>query len=274
MEHADTKCILCRSTERTLLIRQGEWTVYKCENCGLGLLDPRPDPMERIRLYQDGYFQSHYDRGLKVDSPEMKRRLSQETHRLKFFRKIKKRGRILDVGCGMGYFLYACRLAGYETQGLDISDHSTAYVRDELRIPIVTGAIEEIRMEEGTMDIVTMWHFLEHSPDPEQYLEKARRWLKPDGILVVDVPNHEGTDARKMGESWTGWSIPYHLYHFTPSTLLSLLTRYGFHAIRMKSYHSEYVKEKLNRIPVVNLVARPIAKFFSGHSVAVLACKE
>jgi SAM-dependent methyltransferase len=273
MENADPKCVLCRSTERTLLLQQGEWTVYKCKKCGLGLLDPRPDLQERTRLYQDGYFQSHYDGGLKTGSPEMKKRLSQETHRLKFFRPVKKRGCVLDIGCGMGYFLHACRLAGYEAQGIDISDHSAAYVRDELQIPIATGAIEEVRMEEGAMDIVTMWHFLEHSPDPGLYLEKARQWLKDDGVLVVDVPNHEGTDARRIGASWTGWSLPFHLYHFTPDTITALLARYGFRPIRTKSYHSEYVKEKIGRIPVANLLARPIAKLFSGHSVAILARK-
>lgn len=271
MEKADAKCILCGSTERTILISHGGWTVHKCKNCGLGLLDPRPDHSERIQLYQNSYFQSHYDKGLPVDSPEMKRRLSQETHRLKFFRDIKRGGRVLDIGCGMGYFLHACRLAGYEVEGVDISDHSTAYVRNELRIPITTGTIEKIRIEDGSRDVVTMWHFLEHAQDPGQYIDKAGQWLKADGILIVDVPNHEGTDARKIGASWTGWSLPYHLYHFTPATMMSLLSRYGFRPIRTKSYHSEYVKEKLRGIPLAGLLARPIATLFSGHSFAVVA---
>ena len=266
MERSDRQCILCNGMERTLLLRQEEWTIYKCKNCGLGFLDPRPDQAERGRLYQDSYFLSHYDRGLPIDSPEMKRRLSQENHRIRFFRNVKRQGR--------GYFLHACRLIGYDVQGIELSSDSSAYVRDELKIPIITGEIEALHIENGSFDIVTMWHFLEHTPNPGLYLKKARQWLKADGILIVDVPNHEGVDARKMGPSWREWSIPYHLYHFTPTTLISLLSQYGFRVIRQKTYLSEYIEERIERIPLASLFARPIARCFSGHSIAVLARQE
>ena len=274
MEHPAPQCILCGSAERTLLFRQGEWTVYTCKACGLGLLDPRPDALERIRLYEGAYFQSQYDGGLKAGSPEMKKRLSQETHRIRFIRKIRKQGHIVDVGCGMGYFLHACRQAGYDVSGIDISEDSAGYVRGELKIPVRTGAIEKIDVPSGSVDIVTMWHFLEHTPDPRIYLELARRWLKEDGLIVVDVPNYAGTDAQKSWGGWKGWQLPFHLYHFTPETVTALLDRHGFEVIRTKRYLSEYVKEKLSPIPLVGLLSRPIARLFSGHSVAVLARKR
>ena len=110
MERAPSKCILCSSSNRTTLIKQGKWTVYKCANCGLGFLDPRPDQDELRNLYRNDYFSSHYDEGLKVDSLEMKRRISQEDHRVKFFRRFKKTGKVVDLGCGRGYFLHACQL--------------------------------------------------------------------------------------------------------------------------------------------------------------------
>lgn len=99
MERAPSKCILCNSSNRNILIQQGEWTVYKCADCGLGFLDPRPDQDELQDLYRKDYFSSHYDEGLKIDSPEMKRRISQEDHRIKFFRNLKRHGKVLDIGC-------------------------------------------------------------------------------------------------------------------------------------------------------------------------------
>jgi hypothetical protein len=63
MERADANCILCNSPQRSLLCRQGDWTVYRCNACGLGFLYPRPDPDELSELYRSGYFQSHYDAG-------------------------------------------------------------------------------------------------------------------------------------------------------------------------------------------------------------------
>jgi 2-polyprenyl-3-methyl-5-hydroxy-6-metoxy-1,4-benzoquinol methylase len=273
MERAPEKCILCGSTERTLLFQQDEWTVFKCSGCGLGFLDPRPTAEELGRHYERAYFDSHYDKGLKKGSPEMKKRLSQQKHRLSFFRSLKPRGRVLDIGCGMGYFIYACSLRGYEAEGMDISDDSTAYIRSELGLKVKTGTADTVGYEEGSFDVITMWHFLEHSLDPRDYLSSAWRWLKKDGLLVVDVPNYEGTDARKIWSGWTGWSLPYHIYHFTPRTLEGLMDRYGFTVVRSKDYLSEYIMERFTRCCVPKPLARLIARCYSGHSYAVVARK-
>ena len=274
MERAAAKCILCNRSERSLLFQQGDWSVYRCDGCGLGFLDPRPDSDELNELYRSDYFQSHYDKGLKVESPEMKRRLSQETHRIRFFKKGKRQGRLLDIGCGMGYFLLACRRCGYDVEGMDISTDSAAYVREELKIPVSVETIDGVDYPPASFDIITMWHFLEHTREPVKYLEKARLWLKPDGILVVDVPNYMGTDARKMWNRWPQWSLPYHFYHFTPETLNQLLAKQGFRTIRHKNYLSEYVKESLDRTIFLKPVSRLIARFYSGHSFAVVTKKN
>ncbi len=274
MERAEKNCILCGSSERSLLFRQGEWSVYRCSGCGLGVLDPRPDPRELNELYRSGYFESQYDEGLKSDSPEMGRRLSQEKHRIRFFHGIKKTGRILDIGCGMGYFLHACRRAGYEVEGMDISADSAAYVRDKLGIPVKVGIVDEVDYPRESFDIIAMWHFLEHAREPVKYLQKADIWLKRDGILVVDVPNYEGVDAEKMWDQWKGWQLPYHFYHFTPDTQRRLLEKYGFATIRDKDYLSEYVKESLDRTVILRPFSRIVARFFSGHSYAVVAQKK
>jgi 2-polyprenyl-3-methyl-5-hydroxy-6-metoxy-1,4-benzoquinol methylase len=273
MEHADTRCILCGSPERKLLIRQGEWTVHRCGACGLGFLDPRPDALELGDLYRGGYFDDQYGHGLKCGSPEMKKRLSQESHRIRFFRRVKPSGKVLDIGCGMGYFLLACRDAGYDVEGMDLSADSAGYVRSEMKIPVAVGTIDGIDFPPESFDVVTMWHFLEHTPDPRLYLQKARRWLKRDGTLVVDVPNYAGTDARKTWALWKGWQLPFHLYHYTPETLKKLLAIHGFGVVRSKSYLSEHVKEKLERTRVLKPFARLIARCYSGHSFAVVAKK-
>ena len=274
MEPAPLQCLLCGSLKRTALMQQGEWTVYRCDGCGLGVLDPRPDREELRKLYQESYFDSQYDEGLKVDSPEMKRRSSQEGHRITFFRKFNKKGKVVDIGCGRGYFLYACKKQGYAVEGVDISDEAAAYITDELKIPVRIGPLDTIEFEHESLDVITMWHFLEHTPDPGACLNRIKGWLKDDGLLVVDVPNYEGTDAQKEWEEWQGWQLPYHLYHFTPATVAAMLTKHGFEIIRTKDYHSEYVKMKLKKIPVVSLFARLIAKRYSGTSFAVVARKR
>lgn len=274
MEKAPESCILCGHKERRKLVEIGGWSVYACQKCGLGVLDPRPGKMELAGLYAQAYFESNYGVPPKTNSKEMEKRLSQESHRIRFFRPFLKRGKILDIGCGMGFFLLACRKKGYEVKGIELSEDSASYCRDTLNINVVVGTLAEADMKEEPFDLITMWHFLEHTPDPSFCLERARSWLKAGGLIIVDVPNYESTDARLTWENWKGWQLPYHLYHFTPFTIKDLLKRHGFRILRTKSYLSEQVKDKIERLPLGRAYARLIARLFSGHSYAVLARKE
>lgn len=274
MERAPGECVLCRGTDRVLLLREGEWTVFRCAGCGLGVLDPRPGPDELAELYGESYFLRQYERVPEPGSEKMKRRLSQERYRVDFFRRHKRSGRVLDIGCGRGYFLQACRLRGYDAVGFDVSDEAAASVQETLGISVKTGMFREELFAPGSIDVVTMWHALEHMPDPRVPLDLAWKWLVPDGVRVVDVPNYECTDARKAGQAWVGWQLPYHFFHFTPTSAAGILDRCGFRVLGSKTYHSEYVKERLKRIPLLGLLARPIAKLYTGTSVALVAKKS
>ncbi len=274
MKNSTKPCVLCGNTGRSLLYSPDQWKVYRCDNCGLGVLDPRPDDDELAVLYQQDYFQSQYNQELLIDSPEMMRRLDQESQRLRFFRALKKQGKVLDIGCGRGYFLLACRKKGYQVEGVDLSADVAAYVRRELNIPVHVGEINDVRIPDGSFDVITMWHALEHTADPNIYLHKARQWLKDDGILVVDVPNYAGHDAAKTWNHWLGWQLPYHLYHFTDESLTALLRKHGFAVIRHKHFLSEYVKQELEKHYMPSFIARIIARFYSGHSYAVVAEKR
>lgn len=273
MSRVDEKCQACGTAERAPLFRQGDWTVFRCDVCGLGVLDPRPAQDELAALYRSSYFVDRYDEGLQPGTEAMRKRLSGEMHRLRFFRSLKKKGRVLDIGCGRGYFLLACLEKGYDVQGYDISEDGAAYVRGRLGLPVRTGRLEGA-FEDATFDVITMWHSLEHMADPVKCLKVAGRWLRPGGVLVVDVPNYEGTDARIKWDAWEDWDLPYHFFHFTPKALDTLLSRHGFSVIRRKRYHSNAIKDRLRKVPVVGLIARPIAKLFSGSSYAVVAKKS
>lgn len=269
-----TTCILCGNSGRSPLYARKQWQVYRCRHCGLGVLDPRPGQDELDKLYTQDYFQDHYNAPLTMSSSEMKNRLRLEDHRLRFFRKFKPAGKVLDIGCGRGYFLLACRQAGYEVEGIDISADAAAYVSSELKIPVSIGEPDKIVLNPGTIDVITLWHSLEHTRDPNVYLHTARKWLKDDGILIIDVPNYKGHDAQMNWQDWPHWDLPYHFYHFTKSSLLALLKKHGFEVIREKDYLSEYVKEKLQKVKIPIFLARIIAGFYSGGSFAVAARKK
>jgi SAM-dependent methyltransferase len=249
------------------------WQVYKCGGCGLGFLDPRPSPEQLTQLYNQEYFETHCLEGGGLGADSLGQRLNLEDLRLRLFQRFKRRGKVLDVGCGYGYFLAACREKGYRVHGIDCSGFAVRHAREKLELNVTIGALDEIEMPAEEFDVITFWHCLEHMQDLREALDKAIAWLKPDGLLIIEVPNHEGTDARHIGADWVGWSLPYHLFHFTPRSLSLLLEQHGFEIIKSNDFHSESVKDFLKRIPIVGLLARPIATFYSGHSLAVAACR-
>ncbi len=274
MESAPETCILCQTSERELLIIKNGWTVHRCPTCGLGFLDPRPSESEIEGLYRSDYFSEQYDGGIDPDSPQYKKRLSGERHRTKFIKSIKGSGHLLDIGCGYGYFLDASRREGYKVHGLDVSEWAAQYAIEKLGLSMTIGKIGDVHFPSQNFDIITMWHSLEHTPNPHMALKRAKSWLKQDGILAIDVPNYNGTDARYKWEDWVGWQLPYHYWHFTFNSLKQLLSHHGFTVIKHKDYHSDVVKENLKRIPIISLFARLIAKLYSGTSVAVIAKLE
>lgn len=247
--------------------------MFKCLNCGLGHLDPRPSPEQLAQLYDQQYFETHCLSGGSPGSETLRWRLSLEDWRLRLFRRVKPPGKVLDVGCGYGYFLAACHEKGYLVHGIEYSGFAVRHAMDELGLPVAIGWLDEIEMPAATFDVITFWHCLEHMQDPRQAVTTVRNWLKAEGLLIIEVPNHEGTDARHLGTGWLGWHLPYHLYHFTPETLKLLLVQQGFSIITSRTFHSETVKAALRRIPVLGFLARDIAKCFSGNTVAVAAQK-
>jgi 2-polyprenyl-3-methyl-5-hydroxy-6-metoxy-1,4-benzoquinol methylase len=271
METAPESCLVCGCSEKEPVFHEKSWTIYKCPDCGLGILHPRPSKTELESLYEKEYFEVQYDAGVQPDSPEFKRWMDLLEHRHRFFKRKKSKGNLLDIGCGNGYFLALCRSRGYDVMGIDVSRWAVRYATTVLKLNVFQGELSDIFLPDHQFDVITMFHSMEHTRNPSETLLRIKDWIKPDGILIVEVPNYSGTDAMKQGEAWVGWQIPYHFFHFTPASLTRLLGNHGFEVIKFKDFHSETVKAALKEIPVVSFFARTIAKFFSGHSILVMA---
>jgi len=125
--------------------------------------------------------------------------------------------RMLDVGCGAGELVYLMRRDGVDASGLDPGIEFTEFARTVLGVPIQTAAVDAAAVPQGSQDLVTMFHALEHVPDPRAVLSTVRGWLKHGGHLVVEVPN---IAARVQAPSHQYHYA--HLYHFTGSTLGAL----------------------------------------------------
>lgn len=274
MKTKPSRCILCNSSERDELLTKDTWQIHRCTSCGLGVLDPRPTKEEIVKLYGQEYFTEPGQGEIEPDSQEFLHRLSLESSRIRFVRSQKKKGELLDIGCGSANFLFACQKKGFSVQGMDISDYAVEYAKRKLNLRISVGEVADVQLPHNHFDVITMWHFLEHTENPREVILQAKKWLKKDGIMIIDVPNYESTDAKAEWQNWVGWQLPYHLFHFTPSSLRQLLKETGFKVVKTKNYHSESVKNRLAKMPIIKLFAREIARFYSGTSIAMIAKNE
>jgi SAM-dependent methyltransferase len=127
-------------------------------------------------------------------------------------------------------------------------------------IDIRYAPLEECGLPPESFDVITMWHVLEHLPDPQATLAEAHRLLRPGGVLLIAVPNFGSLQARLTGPYWFHLDVPRHLFQFRSRDLVTLLERVGLSVGRTRRFSFEYdtfgfVQSMLNRaLPRPNLL--------------------
>jgi 2-polyprenyl-3-methyl-5-hydroxy-6-metoxy-1,4-benzoquinol methylase len=138
--------------------------------------------------------------------------------------------KILDIGCGKGAFLYLLKEKFHgHPKGLDFDKKCAAYCQKELDLDVREGDVnnhDEAIKE--SYDIITMWAYLEHEPDPISTLKKVRSLLSDDGLLFIEVPNEQSLENKIFGKKSFLYEVPVHMYNFSPLTLAKLVNKAGF----------------------------------------------
>lgn len=222
-------CDLCGSAEKKAL--EAAAFVVECPRCGFIYVDRRPTTDTVSRHYGE----QHYEQWIE-----------EEVGRQKMWRKrwlkvgrLRTPGKWLDVGCGLGTFLQFAREDGWDVSGTELSHAAAESVRRRYGFEVSEGTLESCGFPDASFDAVSLWHVLEHLPSPGAGLREIRRVLKPDGLLVVAVPNASNWKVpikRLLGRCvypplWECREI--HLSHFTPRTLSRILRDSGFDVIRL-----------------------------------------
>ena len=131
--------------------------------------------------------------------------------------RARRGGRLLDVGCGMGWLLEAAR-PHYECVGLEPSPRAAGGARSR-GFEVIESTMEDAAIEPESFDVVTMDAVLEHVVDPVAVLRKAHRSLRGGGVVAVKVPKLHGPSHRRHGREWNGFRVGYHTTMFTGATL-------------------------------------------------------
>jgi SAM-dependent methyltransferase len=141
-------------------------------------------------------------------------------------------GRTLDIGCGRALYLRMLKERGYQVRGTELA---AAEPNADPEVPIDMGEVRPGLYPDGSFDLISIWHVLEHLAAPDLTLEACARALKPGGALLIAVPNYGSTQARFGGEHWFHLDLPRHIFHFTQGTLERLLTHHGFRIERCRT---------------------------------------
>lgn len=215
-------------------MRNTDETFQIAECCGCGVLRTLPN-MSEAELA--GYYADDYWGG---PEPSAKWIASSQSDKTSFLSGCGLlRGKILDVGCGSGFFLRALDPKQWDRFGVELSEAAAEAAERALgRGRVFAGTLTRSTWPDASFDVVSFWSALEHTNEPRANLREARRISKPGGTLIVQLPNAASYQARFFGGDWFSLDAPRHRYHFTLSTLDRLLSETGFQ-IYEKSFFSK-----------------------------------
>lgn len=213
---AENACNLCGHDQVSVLANRSRSGAALrsvcCVRCGLAWSDPRPH--DARAFYADEY-RVAYKQTVEPKPKHVLRAGRVAMDRAgKISALLKQPLRVLDVGSGGGEFAYLLRTLGHDVTGVEPNRGYAAYAEREYGLAIQRGFIDEAVQPDASVDLITVWHVLEHTESPRDVLAQLRRALRPDGRLVVEVPNLEATCQSPRSSFHEA-----HLYTFNPATL-------------------------------------------------------
>lgn len=210
------------------------YDIVACESCGFRHVLPLPSLHALEREYRENYYGTEKPTFLAHAGEDQPWFALAQADRLESMERLlpPARRRLLDIGCGPGFFLSAAKQRGWTAQGIEPSRQAASHARD-LGVAVTEGFFgKDTAAQLGRFDAITLTNMLEHVPDPIAILEQARDCLEPGGVICVGVPNDfspfqaAGRAAVGAGAWWV--APPHHLNYFDFESLSGLLTRLGF----------------------------------------------
>jgi SAM-dependent methyltransferase len=245
-------CPLCKNQTIIHRFDVGNYPLWHCKNCGFEWLHPQPSDAALAEIYSSGYHENRITGGGR--HTEMKKKV--------FSKSIEKAmlppaATVLDVGCAEGDLLALLHNLGHNIYGLEYSSFAADLCAQHLgQDKIHCGVLEDDPFDSVSFDAVFLMDVLEHVRDPLTTLRTVHRRLKPDGTLVLSLPNVESLSRRLMHKAWPHYLME-HLSYFSPPTIVWALQKTGFQPTLQQPFHKPLSLDYLAGL-LVNKPERPI----------------
>jgi 2-polyprenyl-3-methyl-5-hydroxy-6-metoxy-1,4-benzoquinol methylase len=210
-------------TVKDYSVSQEIFDLYYDEELDMLITHPQPSLENLGKYYESVDYISHTDskRSLFEKAYHFVKSIALK-NKLNLINSLQpNKGSILDIGAGTGDFLSVAKENGWHTIGVEPSDKAKAIAKQKG----VTFVGETSELESHSFDVISMWHVLEHVPDLDEQLKELKRLLKPNGTLIIAVPNFKSFDAKYYGKFWAAYDVPIHFWHFSKKAIKSLFEK-------------------------------------------------
>lgn len=258
--------------------------LYKDTALDMLITSPQPDETELGRYYESEDYISHTDgkRSFFEKIYQFVKNIALK-NKLGLINSLHSgKGKILDIGTGTGDFLITAKKDGWNITGIEPSQKAKQIASAKG----VHFADNTNLLENNSFDVITMWHVLEHVPDLEKQINELKRLLKPEGSIIIAVPNFNSYDAKYYGQFWAAYDVPRHLWHFSKTAIKLLFEKkqmqlvkvlpMKFDAFYVSLLSEKYKTGKMNFISafVIGLQSNSKAKHNSEYSSHIYVIKN
>ncbi|WP_346883441.1 class I SAM-dependent methyltransferase [uncultured Algibacter sp.] len=207
------------------------------QNPKCGFLETIPQPsLDKLPFYyQSEDYISHTD---------SKRNLFEKIYHLVRSISLKKKLRLinssssggkslLDIGCGTGDFLKIAQQNNWDVSGIEPDSQARNIANKKTKDSVFET--EHLKtFKASSFDVITLWHVLEHLPNLDEHITIFKKLLKPDGVLIIAVPNYNSYDAKHYKQFWAAYDVPRHLWHFNQDSISKLVLKQSFKVKKVK----------------------------------------